>query len=63
MDWYDAPLRKPCYGLAMVAARVSGETGITPIGAIGKITQLSFGAPGNILSLSFRAARLPPNSR
>lgn len=30
--------------LAVVAGRVSGETGITPIGATGKITQLSFGA-------------------
>ncbi|MBK5967750.1 MULTISPECIES: OPT family oligopeptide transporter [Thiorhodovibrio] len=30
--------------LAIVAARVSGETGIPPIGALGKITQLSFGA-------------------
>ncbi len=36
--------------LAVVAARVSGETGIPPIGALGKITQLSFGviAPGNV---------------
>ncbi len=34
--------------LAVVAGRVSGETGITPIGAMGKVTQLSFGlvAPG-----------------
>ena len=29
--------------LAIVAARVSGETGLTPIGAMGKVTQLSFG--------------------
>ncbi|MGE0054593.1 MAG: OPT family oligopeptide transporter [Hyphomicrobium sp.] len=38
------------YVLAVVAARVSGETAITPIGALGKITQLTFGAisPGNI---------------
>lgn len=36
--------------LAVVAGRVSGETGITPIGAMGKITQLSFGviSPGNV---------------
>jgi uncharacterized oligopeptide transporter (OPT) family protein len=35
--------------LAIVAARVVGETGIAPIGAIGKVAQLSFGvvAPGN----------------
>jgi putative OPT family oligopeptide transporter len=38
------------YVLAIVAARVSGETAITPIGALGKITQLSFAAisPGNV---------------
>ncbi|MDF3810955.1 OPT family oligopeptide transporter [Rhodopseudomonas sp. BAL398] len=38
------------YVLAIVAARVSGETAITPIGALGKITQLTFGAisPGQI---------------
>ncbi len=37
-------------GLAVVAARVVGETGIPPIGALGKVTQLSFGAisPGNV---------------
>jgi putative OPT family oligopeptide transporter len=29
--------------LAVVAARVSGETGITPIGSMGKVTQLSLG--------------------
>lgn len=29
--------------LAVVAARVSGETGITPVGAMGKVTQLTFG--------------------
>lgn len=34
--------------LAIVAGRVSGETGITPVGAMGKVTQLLFGviAPG-----------------
>lgn len=36
--------------LAVVAARVSGETGITPIGAMGKITQLTYGVvtPGDV---------------
>ena len=36
--------------LAIVAARVSGETGLTPIGAMGKVTQLTFGllAPGQV---------------
>ncbi|MEZ4271164.1 MAG: OPT family oligopeptide transporter [Myxococcota bacterium] len=33
--------------LAIVAGRVSGETGITPIGAMGKVTQLTFGAISN----------------
>jgi OPT family oligopeptide transporter len=38
--------------LAIVAGRVSGETGIPPIGALGKITQVSFGFldPGNTTS-------------
>lgn len=38
------------YALAVVAARVTGETGITPIGALGKITQFTFAAvsPGNM---------------
>jgi putative OPT family oligopeptide transporter len=36
--------------LAIIAGRVVGETGIPPIGAIGKLSQLSFGvvAPGNV---------------
>lgn len=38
------------YALAVVAARVVGETGIPPIGALGKVSQLSFGvlAPSNL---------------
>ncbi|MEN9834052.1 MAG: hypothetical protein RL011_245 [Pseudomonadota bacterium] len=36
--------------LAIVAARATGETDVTPIGAMGKITQLSYGiiAPSNM---------------
>ncbi|MEZ4366843.1 MAG: OPT family oligopeptide transporter [Kofleriaceae bacterium] len=36
--------------IAVVAARVSGETNVTPVGAMGKITQLLFGAlaPGQV---------------
>ncbi|MGE3625186.1 MAG: OPT/YSL family transporter [Hyphomicrobiales bacterium] len=36
--------------LAAVAGWVSGETGITPVGALGKVTQLSFAliSPGNV---------------
>jgi uncharacterized oligopeptide transporter (OPT) family protein len=30
--------------LAIVASRVSGETNVTPVGAMGKVTQLAFGA-------------------
>lgn len=38
------------YVLAIVAARVTGETGITPIGAMGQITQFAYGlvSPGNL---------------
>ena len=38
------------YGLAVVAGWVSGQTGITPVGALGKVTQLTFGlvSPGNV---------------
>ncbi len=36
--------------LAVVALRVTGETNITPVGGMGKVTQLTFGAidPGNV---------------
>jgi len=36
--------------LAVVAGRVSGETGITPVGPMGKVTQLTFGVieSGNV---------------
>jgi uncharacterized oligopeptide transporter (OPT) family protein len=38
------------FALALVACRVTGETDTTPTGAMGKITQLTFGAisPGNM---------------
>lgn len=38
--------------LSMVACRVTGETDTTPVGAMGKITQLTFGvlAPSNIIT-------------
>lgn len=37
------------FALALVAGRVAGETNTTPVGAMGKVTQLVFGAiaPGN----------------
>jgi putative OPT family oligopeptide transporter len=36
--------------LALVATRITGETGLTPVGAMGKVTQLTFGilTPGNV---------------
>lgn len=38
--------------MAIVAGRVSGETGVTPVGAMGKVTQLTFGIldPSNVSS-------------
>ncbi len=37
------------FALAVVAGRVSGETGVTPVGPMGKVTQLAFGliSPAN----------------
>ena len=51
IDWITAVLAVLlAYGLAVVAARVVGETGIPPIGALGKVSQLTFGvlAPANL---------------
>ena len=38
------------FWLALVACRVTGETDTTPVGALGKVTQLIFGglSPGNV---------------
>jgi len=45
IHWFIAMLAVPiAFVLAMVASRVVGETGIPPIGAIGKISQLTTGA-------------------
>jgi putative OPT family oligopeptide transporter len=49
IHWFIAMLAVPvAFILAMVASRVVGETGIPPIGAIGKVSQLTTGvvAPG-----------------
>jgi uncharacterized oligopeptide transporter (OPT) family protein len=44
IHWTMAIVAVPlAFVLATVAARVAGETGIPPIGAIGKVSQLSFG--------------------
>ena len=53
--WFDVPVFEGiisvglAFVLSIVAARATGETNITPIGAMGKITQLTFGVlmPGN----------------
>jgi len=53
--WFGVPLLEgvvsvaAAFLLSVVAARATGETGVTPIGAMGKITQLLFGVlvPGN----------------
>jgi OPT family oligopeptide transporter len=48
--WQGALAVALSYFLALVACRVTGETDTTPIGAMGKVTQLTFGAlsPGNV---------------
>ena len=51
IHWVIAALAVPiAFVLAMVASRVVGETGIAPIGAIGKVSQLGTGAiaPGEM---------------
>ncbi|MBL8604752.1 MAG: OPT/YSL family transporter [Myxococcales bacterium] len=53
--WFDVPVLEGilsvvlAFVLSIVAARATGETDVTPIGAMGKITQLTFGVlvPGN----------------
>ncbi len=49
--------------LAVVALRVSGETNITPVGGMGKVTQLTFGAldPGSV-STNLMAANITGGS-
>ena len=48
--WQTAVAVLLSFVLALVACRVTGETDTTPVGAMGKITQLLFGAvsPGNM---------------
>jgi len=51
MPWWQSVLAVILsFFLAVVACRVTGETDTTPIGAMGKVTQLTFGAlnPGNV---------------
>jgi len=48
--WQSAIAVAMSFLLALVACRVTGETDMTPVGAMGKVTQLAFGAlsPGNV---------------
>jgi len=48
--WQTAVAVVLSFVLALVACRVTGETDTTPVGAMGKITQLAFGvlSPGNM---------------
>ena len=48
--WQSALAVMLSFLLALVACRITGETDTTPIGALGKVTQLTFGAlnPGNV---------------
>ena len=48
--WQSAVAVALSFFLALVACRVTGETDTTPVGAMGKVTQLAFGAlnPGNV---------------
>jgi uncharacterized oligopeptide transporter (OPT) family protein len=48
--WQSAIAVVLSFALALVACRVTGETDTTPIGPMGKVTQLTFGAlnPGNM---------------
>jgi uncharacterized oligopeptide transporter (OPT) family protein len=48
--WQSALAVALSFALALVACRITGETDTTPTGALGKVTQLTFGAlnPGNI---------------
>jgi uncharacterized oligopeptide transporter (OPT) family protein len=48
--WQTAVAVVLSFALALVACRVTGETDTTPVGAMGKITQLAFGvlSPGNM---------------
>jgi len=51
MPWWQSALAVVLsFALALVACRITGETDTTPIGAMGKVTQLTFGAinPGNM---------------
>ena len=57
--WQSAVAVVMSFALALVACRVTGETDTTPIGPMGKVTQLVFGAlnPGN-MSVNLMSANI-----
>lgn len=60
MPWWQSTIAVLLsFALALVACRVTGETDTTPVGAMGKITQLTFGAisPGN-MTVNLMAANI-----
>ncbi|NMC42927.1 MAG: OPT family oligopeptide transporter [candidate division Zixibacteria bacterium] len=61
--WQSAVAVLLSFALALVACRVTGETDTTPVGAMGKITQLSFGAisPGK-MDVNLMAANITAGS-
>jgi len=64
MPWWESVLAVILsFLLAVVACRVTGETDTTPIGAMGKVTQLTFGLlhPGN-MNVNLMAANITAGS-
>ncbi len=61
--WQSAIAVVMSFALALVACRVTGETDTTPVGAMGKITQLTFGvlSPGN-MNVNLMAANITAGS-
>ncbi len=60
MPWWQSTLAVALtFALALVACRVTGETDTTPVGAMGKIMQLTFGfvSPGN-MNVNLMAANI-----
>jgi putative OPT family oligopeptide transporter len=61
--WQSALAVVMSFALALVACRITGETDTTPIGPMGKVTQLTFGAlnPGN-MNVNLMAANITAGS-
>jgi uncharacterized oligopeptide transporter (OPT) family protein len=64
MPWWQTAIAVlMSFALALVACRVTGETDTTPVGSMGKITQLTFGLinPGN-MNVNLMSANVTANS-